>query len=64
MLARVDGDALNQAVGRWLSDRHSTAGGLRALAVDGKGLRGAAKAKCRKSTDEHASARGNLSSTS
>ncbi|MFC9627581.1 transposase [Streptomyces sp. NPDC056930] len=48
MLARVDGDALNQAVGRWLSDRHSTAGGLRALAVDGKGLRGAAKAKGRK----------------
>ncbi len=49
LLARIDGDTLDQAVGRWLADRRSgTAGGLRALAVDGKSLRGAAKAKGRK----------------
>ncbi|MFI1369329.1 transposase family protein [Streptomyces griseochromogenes] len=45
LLGRIDGDALDQAVGRWLADRRtSTDGQLRALAVDGKGLRGAAKA--------------------
>ncbi|WBO68961.1 transposase family protein [Streptomyces camelliae] len=49
--ARIDGDALDQAVGRWLADRRPKATGtarLRGLAVDGKSLRGAAKAKGRK----------------
>ncbi|MGW1365278.1 ISAs1 family transposase [Streptomyces chartreusis] len=36
------------AVGSWLADRHPKATGLRGLAVDGKSLRGAAKAKGRK----------------
>lgn len=45
LLGRLDGDALDQAVGRWLADqRGSTGGQLRGLAVDGKSLRGAAKA--------------------
>ncbi|WP_369259312.1 hypothetical protein [Streptomyces sp. R35] len=36
-------------MGRWLADHRSgTAGRLRALAVDGKSLRGAARAKGRK----------------
>lgn len=50
LLARVDGDALDQAVGRWLADRRSRtpSGGRRALAVDGKSLRGAARARGRK----------------
>ncbi|MEW2080324.1 transposase family protein [Streptomyces sp. NPDC005283] len=48
LLARTDGDALDQAVGRWLADRRPPASGLRALAVDDKSLRGAAKAKGRK----------------
>nr|WP_103533737.1 ISAs1 family transposase [Streptomyces sp. SM11] len=51
LLARLDGDALDRAVGGWLADRRpKTAGaaGLRGLAVDGKSLRGAAKAKDRK----------------
>lgn len=48
LLARVDGDALDRAVGRWLADRRPRATGLRGLAVDGKSLRGAAKAKGRK----------------
>ncbi|MFM9584199.1 ISAs1 family transposase [Streptomyces caniscabiei] len=50
LLARVDGDALDQAVGQWLADRRSRAasGGRRALAVDGKSLRGAARARGRK----------------
>uniref|UniRef100_UPI002F909A82 transposase family protein n=1 Tax=Streptomyces sp. NBC_01562 TaxID=2975879 RepID=UPI002F909A82 len=50
LLARIDGDALDQAVGRFLADRRRphAAGGLRALAVDGKSLRGAAKAHGRK----------------
>ncbi|WP_258573624.1 hypothetical protein [Streptomyces sp. KM273126] len=49
LLARGDGDALDQAVGRWLANRRSrTASGPRALAVDGKSLRGAAKARGRK----------------
>ncbi|MFD9636091.1 ISAs1 family transposase [Streptomyces violascens] len=48
LLARIDGDALDRAVGRWLADRRPTMTGLRGLAVDGKSLRGAAKAKGRK----------------
>ena len=37
------------AVGEWIADRHPhAAGGLRALAVDGKSPRGAAKAHGRK----------------
>ncbi|MFD8376867.1 ISAs1 family transposase [Streptomyces sp. NPDC059688] len=50
LLARVDGDALDQAVGRWLADRRcrTANGGRRALAVDGKSLRGAARARGRK----------------
>ncbi|MFE2611761.1 transposase family protein [Streptomyces mirabilis] len=43
LLGRIDGDALDQAVGHWLADRRtSTDGQLRGLAVDGKSLRGAA----------------------
>ncbi|MDN3028997.1 ISAs1 family transposase [Streptomyces sp. S.PB5] len=49
LLGRIDGDALDQVVGRWLADRRaSTDGRLRAVAVDGKSLRGAAKTKGRK----------------
>ncbi|WP_240167516.1 ISAs1 family transposase [Streptomyces noursei] len=48
LLARIDGDALDWTVGRWLADRRPKATGLRGLAVDGKSLRGAAKAKGRK----------------
>ncbi|MEY9998130.1 hypothetical protein ABIE67_010251 [Streptomyces sp. V4I8] len=48
LLARIDGDALDRAVGRWLAHRRPKATGLRGLAVDGKSLRGAAKAKGRK----------------
>ncbi|MFD8209649.1 ISAs1 family transposase [Streptomyces sp. NPDC059695] len=51
LLARVDGDALDKAVGSWLADRRpkaTGAAGLRGLAVDGKSQRGAAKAKDRK----------------
>ncbi|MER7927383.1 ISAs1 family transposase [Streptomyces sp. NPDC096057] len=49
LLARIDGDALDLAVGRWLADRRNpAAGGLRGLAVDGKSLCGAARAKRRK----------------
>jgi predicted transposase YbfD/YdcC len=51
LLARVDGDALDRAVGRWLADRQpevTGAVGLRGLAMDGKSLRGAAKANGRK----------------
>nr|WP_081237380.1 ISAs1 family transposase [Streptomyces viridosporus] len=51
LLARLDGDALDRAVGSWLADRRpktTGAAGLRGLAVDGKSLRGAAKAKGRK----------------
>ncbi|WP_323139675.1 transposase family protein [Streptomyces sp. NBC_01443] len=51
LLARIDGDALDLAVGRWLADRRpraAGAAGLRSLAVDGKSLRGAAKARGRK----------------
>ncbi|MER5602873.1 ISAs1 family transposase [Streptomyces sp. NPDC002265] len=51
LLARVDADALDRAVGRWLADRRPKAtatAGLRGLAVDGKSLRDAAKARGRK----------------
>ncbi|MFD4945289.1 ISAs1 family transposase [Streptomyces sp. NPDC058409] len=49
LLGRIDGDALDKAVGLWLADRRASADGqLRAVAVDGKSLRGAAKAKGRK----------------
>jgi predicted transposase YbfD/YdcC len=48
LLARIDGDALDRAVGHWLTDRRPKTTGLRGLAVDGKSLRGAAKAKGRK----------------
>ncbi|MGW3982918.1 ISAs1 family transposase [Streptomyces mirabilis] len=48
LLARIDGDALDRAVGRWLADRRPKLTGLRGLAVDGKSLRGAAKANGRK----------------
>lgn len=51
LMARIDGDALDRAVGSWLADRRpKTTGtaGLRGLAVDGKSLRGAAKASGRR----------------
>lgn len=49
LLTRLDGDALDAALGRWLADRRTTISGeLRGLAVDGKALRGAAKAGGRK----------------
>ncbi|MFE5096173.1 ISAs1 family transposase [Streptomyces sp. NPDC056638] len=40
LLARIDADALDQAVGHWLADQLGPHDGLRALAVDGKSLRG------------------------
>ncbi|WP_341867072.1 ISAs1 family transposase [Streptomyces tirandamycinicus] len=51
LLARIDGDGLDRSVGSWLADRRpKTTGsaGLRGLAVDGKSLRGAARANDRK----------------
>ncbi|MFI6063410.1 ISAs1 family transposase [Streptomyces sp. NPDC051286] len=49
LLARIDGDTLDLAVGRWLADRRNRAEGrLRGLAVDGKSLRGAARANGRR----------------
>ncbi|MEU8512953.1 ISAs1 family transposase [Kitasatospora sp. NPDC048722] len=51
LLARIDADALDGAVGHWLADRHPKApatGGLRGVSVDGKSLRGAARAEGRK----------------
>lgn len=46
---RTDSDALDRAVGRWLADRRAGADGrLHAVAVDGKTLRGAARATGRK----------------
>ncbi|MFD7251668.1 transposase family protein [Streptomyces sp. NPDC059895] len=39
LLARIDGDALDLAVGRWLADRRLKPTGLRGLAVDGKSPR-------------------------
>ncbi|GCB43896.1 ISAs1 family transposase [Streptomyces sp. NL15-2K] len=48
-MARIDGDALDRAVGRRLADRRSPSEGqLRGLAVDGKSLRGAARTAGRK----------------
>ncbi|MFF1815107.1 transposase family protein [Streptomyces sp. NPDC058251] len=45
LLARIDGDTLDLAVGRWLADRRNRAEvRLPGLAVDGKNLRGAARA--------------------
>ncbi|MCX5097397.1 ISAs1 family transposase [Streptomyces sp. NBC_00365] len=48
LLAGIDGDALDRAVGCWLADRCTGAGELSGLAVDGKSLRGAARAMGRK----------------
>jgi predicted transposase YbfD/YdcC len=50
VLAAVDGDELDQAVSRWLTARGPQPGSrlLRAIAVDGKTLRGAARAEGRK----------------
>ncbi|MGA4979361.1 ISAs1 family transposase [Streptomyces cinereoruber] len=48
LLACIDGDALDQAVGGWLADRQPAGAGPRGLSVDGKSLRGAAKARGRK----------------
>ncbi|MDT0567065.1 ISAs1 family transposase [Streptomyces sp. DSM 3412] len=48
LLARIDGDALDRAVGGRLADRCPESSGLRGLSVDGKSLRGAAKARGRK----------------
>ncbi|HEY8987044.1 MAG TPA: ISAs1 family transposase [Streptomyces sp.] len=51
LLTRIDGDALDQSVARWLADRRpkrTGAAGPRALAVDGKSLRGAAQASGRR----------------
>lgn len=48
LLARVDGDALDRAVGRWLAERRPKTTGLRGLTVDRKSLRGAATARGRK----------------
>lgn len=39
VLARIDANALDRAVGIWLAGRQQNAGGLQALAVDGKSLR-------------------------
>ncbi|WTL37337.1 ISAs1 family transposase [Streptomyces brevispora] len=50
LMGRLDGDALDRTVGSWLADRRPKAtgtAGFRGLAVDGKSLRGAAKAKGR-----------------
>ncbi|MEV0411225.1 ISAs1 family transposase [Streptomyces sp. NPDC050448] len=45
VLQRVDGDALDAAVGAWLADRNRAPGTTRpALAVDGKTVRGAVRA--------------------
>ncbi|MEU2426748.1 ISAs1 family transposase [Streptomyces sp. NPDC007851] len=48
LLARIDGNALDRAVGGWLADRRPESTGLRGLSVDGKSLRGAAKAQGRR----------------
>jgi predicted transposase YbfD/YdcC len=44
VLARVDGDAVDATVGAWLADRLHPLGHRRVLAVDGKRLRGSARA--------------------
>jgi len=43
VLARVDGDAVDAAVGAWLADRLHPPSHRRVLAVDGKRLRGSAR---------------------
>ncbi|MFF0451723.1 ISAs1 family transposase [Streptomyces sp. NPDC004609] len=50
ILAEIDGDELDRAVGGWLAARRAQITGipLRALAVDGKSLRGAARADGRR----------------
>ncbi|MFD9038606.1 hypothetical protein [Streptomyces bottropensis] len=49
LLARIDGDTLDLAVGRWLADRRNrTQSRPRGLAIDGKSLRGAVRANGRK----------------
>ncbi|WP_392969456.1 transposase [Streptomyces sp. LN245] len=48
LMARIDGDALDRAIGRRLADRCPKAAGLRGLAADGKSPRGAAGAMTRK----------------
>lgn len=50
ILAEIDGDELDRAVGTWLAGRRAriSGGPLRALAVDGKTLRGAGRAQGRK----------------
>lgn len=48
LLPRIDGDALDRAVGGWLADRHPGSSGSGGLSADGKSLRGAAKARSRK----------------
>ncbi|WP_406511095.1 ISAs1 family transposase [Streptomyces sp. NBC_00161] len=50
VLVRIDADALDRAVGGWLTDRQpiTQTTALRAIAVDGKSLRGAARAHGRK----------------
>ncbi|MCX4775082.1 transposase family protein [Streptomyces sp. NBC_01285] len=63
LLARTDTDALDRAVGAWLADRKKGSGGLRGLAVDGKSLRGAARAKGRKNRQAHRRPRGRTSRT-
>jgi hypothetical protein len=47
LLEKVDADVLDRAVGAWLADRQGRSDGLRGLAVDGKSLRGAARAEGR-----------------
>ncbi|MFD9253938.1 hypothetical protein [Streptomyces bottropensis] len=49
LLARIDGDTLDLAVGRWLADRRNrTQSRPRGRAIDGKSLRGAVRANGRK----------------
>jgi predicted transposase YbfD/YdcC len=51
VLVRIAADALDRAVGNWLADRQpkkAQATALRAVAVDGKSLRGAARANGRR----------------
>ncbi|WP_405736215.1 hypothetical protein OG607_44345 [Streptomyces sp. NBC_01537] len=48
LLARIDGDAPDRAVGGRLAPRRPESSGMRGLSVDGKSLRGAAKACGRK----------------
>ncbi|WP_406840462.1 hypothetical protein ACICHK_37640 [Streptomyces sp. AHU1] len=48
LLARIDADALDRAVGARLTDRQTREQGPRGPAVDGKSLRGATRAKVRK----------------